>query len=133
MQVHANSDPAHRDRIAFLRVASGEFSRGMKLKVVRSVKELRPNTVVSFMSQRRELLDTAFAGDIIGIPNNGVLQLGDTLTEGEALQFNGLPCMTQEKFRDAEVAEPRRAKQWRAGRTTLGEVGEHPVHRQLAG
>ena len=84
-------DPAHRDRIAFLRVASGEFVRSMRLKVVRSGKELRPNTVVSFMSKRRELLDTAFTGDIIGIFNHGVLQLGNTLTEGEALQFTGLP------------------------------------------
>jgi peptide chain release factor 3 len=70
--------PAHRDRIAFVRVASGHFERGMRLKVVRSGKELRPNTVVSFLSQRRALLDEAFAGDIIGIPNHGVLQLGDT-------------------------------------------------------
>ncbi|MDO9617587.1 MAG: peptide chain release factor 3, partial [Pseudomonas sp.] len=84
-KIQANMDPAHRDRIAFVRCASGHFERGMKLKVVRSGKELRPNTVVSFLSQRRELLDEAFAGDIIGIPNHGVLQLGDTLTEGEAL------------------------------------------------
>jgi len=81
-KIQANMDPAHRDRIAFVRVASGHFERGMKLKVVRSGKELRPNTVVSFLSQRRELLDEAYAGDIIGIPNHGVLQLGDTLTEG---------------------------------------------------
>ena len=79
-KIQANMDPAHRDRIAFLRVASGHFERGMRLKVTRSGKELRPNTVVSFLSQRRELLDEAFAGDIIGIPNHGVLQLGDTLT-----------------------------------------------------
>ena len=83
-KIQANMDPAHRDRIAFVRVASGHFERGMRLKVVRSGKELRPNTVVSFLSQRRELLDEAFAGDIIGIPNHGVLQLGDTLTEGES-------------------------------------------------
>ena len=92
-KIQANMDPAHRDRIAFLRVASGHFERGMRLKVVRSGNELRPNTVVSFLSQRRELLDEAFAGDIIGIPNHGVLQLGDTLTEGEALQFTGLPFL----------------------------------------
>ncbi|NIC39469.1 EF-Tu/IF-2/RF-3 family GTPase, partial [Aquabacterium sp. A08] len=82
-KIQANMDPAHRDRIAFVRCASGHFERGMKLKVVRSGKDLRPNTVVSFLSQRRELLDEAYAGDIIGIPNHGVLQLGDTLTEGE--------------------------------------------------
>jgi len=85
-KIQANMDPAHRDRIAFVRVASGQFTRGMRLKVARSGKELRPNTVVTFLSQRRELLEVAYAGDIIGIPNHGVLQLGDTLTEGENLQ-----------------------------------------------
>ena len=132
-KIQANMDPAHRDRIAFLRVASGEFTRGMRLKVVRSGKELRPNTVVSFMSQRRELLDTAFAGDIIGIPNHGVLQLGDTLTEGEALQFTGLPFFAPEMFRAVEVADPLRTKQLRAGLTQLGEEGAIQVFRPLAG
>ena len=132
-KIQANMDPAHRDRIAFLRVASGEFTRGMKLKVVRSGKELRPNTVVSFMSQRRELLDTAFAGDIIGIPNHGVLQLGDTLTEGEALQFTGLPFFAPEMFRVVEVADPLRTKQLRAGLTQLGEEGAIQVFRPIAG
>ena len=132
-KIQANMDPAHRDRIAFLRVASGEFMRGMRLKVVRSGKELRPNTVVSFMSQRRELLDTAFAGDIIGIPNHGVLQLGDTLTEGEALQFTGLPFFAPEMFRAVEVADPLRSKQLRAGLTQLGEEGAIQVFRPIAG
>ena len=132
-KIQANMDPAHRDRIAFLRVASGEFTRGMRLKVVRSAKELRPNTVVSFMSQRRELLDTAFAGDIIGIPNHGVLQLGDTLSEGEALQFTGLPFFAPEMFRAVEVADPLRSKQLRAGLTQLGEEGAIQVFRPIAG
>ena len=132
-KIQANMDPAHRDRIAFLRVASGEFTRGMRMKVVRSGKELRPNTVVSFMSQRRELLDTAFAGDIIGIPNHGVLQLGDTLTEGEALQFTGLPFFAPEMFRAVEVADPLRTKQLRAGLTQLGEEGAIQVFRPIAG
>jgi peptide chain release factor 3 len=132
-KIQANMDPAHRDRIAFLRVASGEFTRGMRLKVVRSGKELRPNTVVSFMSQRRELLDTAFAGDIIGIPNHGVLQLGDTLTEGETLQFTGLPFFAPEMFRSVEVADPLRSKQLRAGLTQLGEEGAIQVFRPVAG
>ena len=133
VKIQANMDPAHRDRIAFLRVASGEFTRGMRLKVVRSGKELRPNTVVSFMSQRRELLDTAFAGDIIGIPNHGVLQLGDTLSEGEALQFTGLPFFAPEMFRAVEVADPLRSKQLRAGLTQLGEEGAIQVFRPIAG
>ncbi|MFC3148233.1 peptide chain release factor 3 [Piscinibacterium candidicorallinum] len=132
-KIQANMDPAHRDRIAFVRVASGHFERGMKLKVVRSGKELKPNTVVSFLSQRRELLDDAFAGDIIGIPNHGVLQLGDTLTEGESLQFTGLPFFAPEMFRSVEVADPLRTKQLRAGLTQLGEEGAIQVFRPMAG
>jgi peptide chain release factor 3 len=132
-KIQANMDPAHRDRIAFLRVASGHFERGMRLKVSRSGKELRPNTVVSFLSQRRELLDEAFAGDIIGIPNHGVLQLGDTLTEGENLQFTGLPFFAPEMFRSVEVADPLRTKQLKAGLTQLGEEGAIQVFRPVAG
>lgn len=132
-KIQANMDPAHRDRIAFLRVASGHFERGMRLKVARSGKELRPNTVVSFLSQRRELLEEAFAGDIIGIPNHGVLQLGDTLTEGESLQFTGLPFFAPEMFRSVEVADPLKTKQLRAGLTQLGEEGAIQVFRPVAG
>jgi peptide chain release factor 3 len=132
-KIQANMDPAHRDRIAFVRVASGHFERGMRLKVVRSGKELRPNSVVSFLSQRRELLDEAFAGDIIGIPNHGVLQLGDTLTEGEALQYTGLPFFAPEMFRSVEVADPLRTKQLKAGLTQLGEEGAIQVFRPVAG
>jgi peptide chain release factor 3 len=132
-KIQANMDPAHRDRIAFLRVASGRFERGMNLKVVRSGKTLRPNSVVTFMSQKRELLDEAFAGDIIGIPNHGVLQLGDTLTEGESLQFTGLPFFAPEMFRMVEVADPLKTKQLRAGLTQLGEEGAIQVFRPVAG
>jgi peptide chain release factor 3 len=132
-KIQANMDPAHRDRIAFVRVASGRFERGMRLKVARSGKELRPNTVVTFMSQRRELLEEAFAGDIIGIPNHGVLQLGDTLSEGEVLQFTGLPFFAPEMFRSVEVADPLKTKQLRAGLTQLGEEGAIQVFRPVAG
>ena len=132
-KIQANMDPAHRDRIAFVRCASGHFERGMRLKVVRSGKELRPNTVVSFLSQRRELLEEAYAGDIIGIPNHGVLQLGDTLTEGESLQFTGLPFFAPEMIRSVEVADPLRTKQLKAGLTQLGEEGAIQVFRPMAG
>ena len=131
-KIQANMDPAHRDRIAFVRVASGHFKRGMRIKVARSGKEMRPNTVVSFLSQRRELLDEAFAGDIIGIPNHGVLQLGDTLTEGESLQYTGLPFFAPEMFRTVEVADPLRTKQLKAGLTQLGEEGAIQVFRPVA-
>jgi peptide chain release factor 3 len=132
-KIQANMDPAHRDRIAFVRVASGHFKRGMRLKVTRSGKELRPNTVVSFLSQRRELLDEAYAGDIIGIPNHGILQLGDTLTEGEALLYTGLPFFAPEMFRSVEVADPLRTKQLKSGLTQLGEEGAIQVFRPVAG
>ena len=122
-------DPAHRDRIAFMRVCSGHFERGMRLKIVRTGKEIRPNTVVSFLSQRRELLDEAYAGDIIGIPNHGVLQLGDTLTEGEELQFTGLPFFAPEMFHSVEVADPLRTKQLHTGLPQLGEEGAIQVFR----
>ena len=131
-KIQANMDPAHRDRIAFVRVASGHFERGMRIKVSRSGKEMRPNTVVSFLSQRRELLDEAFAGDIIGIPNHGVLQLGDTLTEGETLQYTGLPFFAPEMFRSVEVADPLRTKQLKAGLIQLGEEGAIQVFRPVA-
>jgi len=132
-KIQANMDPAHRDRIAFVRVASGQFTRGMRLKVARSGKELRPNTVVTFLSQRRELLEVAYAGDIIGIPNHGVLQLGDTLTEGENLQFTGLPFFAPEMFRTVEVADPLKTKQLKAGLQQLGEEGAIQVFRPAAG
>ncbi len=131
-KVQANMDPAHRDRVAFVRVSSGRFERGMRLKVSRTNKEIRPNNVVSFLSQRRELLDEAYAGDVIGIPNHGVLHLGDVLTEGEQLQFTGLPFFAPELFQAVEVKDPLRSKQLRTGLTQLGEEGAIQVFRPEA-
>lgn len=131
-KVQANMDPAHRDRVAFVRVSSGRFERGMRLKVSRTGKEIRPNNVVSFLSQRRDLLDEAYAGDVIGIPNHGVLQLGDVLTEGETLQFTGLPFFAPELFQAVEVKDPLRTKQLRTGLTQLGEEGAIQVFRPQA-
>ena len=132
-KVQANMDPAHRDRVAFVRVCSGHFERGMRLKVSRTGKEIRPNNVVSFLSQRRELVEDAYAGDVIGIPNHGVLHLGDVLTEGEALRFTGLPFFAPELFQAVEVADPLRTKQLRTGLTQLGEEGAIQVFRPEAG
>ncbi len=133
-KIQANMDPAHRDRIAFLRISSGRFERGMKLKVVRSGKEFRTQNVMSFLSQRRELVEDAWPGDIIGLPNHGVLQLGDTLTEGETLQFTGLPFFAPELFQIVELADPMKSKQLRTGLTQLGEEGAIQVFRpQLGG
>jgi peptide chain release factor 3 len=132
-KIQANMDPAHRDRIAFVRLCAGRFTRGMSLRVTRSGKTLKPNTVVTFLSQRRELADEAFAGDIIGIPNHGTLQLGDTLTEGETLQFTGLPFFAPEMFQAVEVADPLRSKQLKHGLAQLGEEGAIQVFRPFTG
>lgn len=132
-KIQANMNPAHRDRIAFVRICSGQFKRGMNLKVARNGKDIRTNTVVSFLSQRRELLETAYPGDIIGIPNHGTLQLGDTLTEGETLQFTGLPFFAPEIFQSVEIADPLRSKQLKLGLAQLGEEGAIQVFRPHLG
>jgi peptide chain release factor 3 len=132
-KIQANMDPAHRDRVAFVRVCSGRFMRGMQVKLSRNGKELRTNNVVSFLSQRRELLEEAYPGDVIGIPNHGVLQLGDTLTEGEKLQFTGLPFFAPEMFYAVELADPLRMKQLRSGLAQLGEEGAIQVFRPHTG
>ena len=132
-KIQANMDPGHRDRVAFIRVCSGHFERGMRLRNCRTEKDFRPNSVVSFLSQRRELVEDAYAGDIIGIPNHGVLQLGDTLTEGEDLQFTGLPFFAPELFQTVEIADPLRSKQLRTGLAQLGEEGAIQVFRPIAG
>ena len=132
-KIQANMDPAHRDRVAFLRICSGHFQRGMKLKICRNGKEVRTNNALSFLSQRRDILDEAFPGDIIGLPNHGLLRLGDTLTEGEQLQFTGLPFFAPEIFRMVESADPLRTKQLRTGLMQLGEEGAIQVFRPMAG
>jgi peptide chain release factor 3 len=132
-KIQANMDPAHRDRVAFVRVCSGRFERGMKLKLSRTGKEVKTATAVSFMSQRRDVLEDAYPGDIVGLPNRGVLQLGDTLTEGETLQFTGLPFFAPEIFQTVEVADPIRNKQLRTGLQQLGEEGAIQVFRPSLG
>jgi peptide chain release factor 3 len=136
-KVQANMDPSHRDRIAFVRVCSGRYSSGMKLKVQRSAKELRPTSVVTFMSQRREAVDEAYAGDIIGFTTHGGVQLGDTITAGLAsqseLQFTGLPFFAPELFQTVELNNPMKSKQLQAGLIQLGEEGAIQVFRPTVG
>lgn len=132
-KIQANMDPSHRDRIAFLRVCSGRFEKGMRLKVRRTNKELRPTNVVTFLSQRRDHVDEAYAGDVIGITTHGGLQLGDTLTEGELLQFIGLPFFAPELFRTVELADPMKSKQLNKGLKELGEEGAIQVFRPMLG
>ena len=132
-KVQANMDPAHRDRIAFVRVCSGAFQQGMRMKIRRTGKDLRPTSVVTFLSQRRDRVDEAYAGDIIGIITHGGLQLGDTLSEREELQYTGLPFFAPEMFRAVEIADPMRAKQLQKGLKELGEEGAIQVFRPMLG
>jgi len=132
-KIQANMDPGHRDRVAFVRVCSGRFERGMRLVNCRSGKDVKTAAVVSFLSQRRDIVDEAYAGDIIGIPNRGTLRLGDTLTEGEALQFRGLPFFAPEVFRRIEPTSTMKTKQLRAGLEQLGEEGAIQIFHPLDG
>ena len=132
-KVQANMDANHRDRIAFVRMASGKYSPGMKLKVQRTGKELRPTSVVTFMSQRREAVEEAYAGDIVGFTTHGGVQLGDTLTDGTNLQFTGLPFFAPEMFMTVVLRNPLRTKQLQQGLMQLGEEGAIQVFRPEAG
>ncbi|UCU98660.1 peptide chain release factor 3 [Acidovorax radicis] len=132
-KVQANMDANHRDRIAFVRVASGKYMPGMKLKVQRTGKELRPTSVVTFMSQRREAVEEAFAGDIIGFTTHGGVQLGDTITDGANLQFTGLPFFAPEMFMTVVLKNPLRTKQLQQGLAQLGEEGAIQVFKPDAG
>ncbi|MBV8617671.1 MAG: peptide chain release factor 3 [Curvibacter sp.] len=128
-KVQANMDANHRDRIAFVRMASGQYTPGMKLKVQRTGKELRPTSVVTFLSQRREAVDEAFAGDIIGFTTHGGVQLGDTITDGASLQFTGLPFFAPELFMNVILKNPLRTKQLQQGLAQLGEEGAIQVFK----
>ncbi len=132
-KVQANMDANHRDRIAFVRVASGKYMPGMKLKVQRTAKELRPTSVVTFMSQRREAVEEAYAGDIIGFTTHGGVQLGDTITDGANLQFTGLPFFAPEMFMTVVLKNPLRTKQLQQGLAQLGEEGAIQVFKPDAG
>ena len=128
-KVQANMDANHRDRIAFVRMASGKYTPGMKLRVQRTAKELRPTSVVTFLSQRREAVDEAYAGDIIGFTTHGGVQLGDTITDGASLQFTGLPFFAPELFMNVILKNPLRTKQLQQGLAQLGEEGAIQVFK----
>ncbi len=133
-KVQANMDANHRDRIAFVRMASGKYTPGMKLKVMRTGKELRPTSVVTFMSQRREAVEEAYAGDIVGFTTHGGVQLGDTITDGSVnLLFTGLPFFAPEMFNTVILKNPLRTKQLQQGLAQLGEEGAIQVFRPEMG
>jgi peptide chain release factor 3 len=132
-KVQANMDPQHRDRIAFARICSGKFRRGMKLAHQRSGKSMAIPAPIFFFAQDRSLAEEAWPGDIIGIPNHGTLRVGDTLTEGEALRFTGIPDFAPEILRRVRLADPMRAKQMRKALEDLAEEGVTQVFRPTTG
>jgi peptide chain release factor 3 len=122
-KVQANMDPNHRDRIAFMRLCSGKFRRGMKLTPSGSGKPIAVHSPILFFAQDRELAEEAWPGDIIGIPNHGTLRVGDTLTEGEAIRFTGLPNFAPEILRRVALVDPTKTKQLRKALDDLSEEG----------
>ena len=131
-KVQANMDPNHRDRVAFMRVCSGRFRRGMKLRQARTGKSLAIHSPIFFFAQDRELAEEAWPGDIIGIPNHGTLRVGDTLTEREDLRFSGIPSFAPEILRRVRLDDPMRAKQLRRALEDLAEEGVTQVFRPLS-
>ncbi len=130
-KIQANMDPQHRDRIAFMRICSGRYEKGMKLKHVRSGKDMRISDAVTFMAGDRANADVAYAGDIIGLHNHGTIQIGDTFTEGESLRFTGIPNFAPELFRRIRLKDPLKAKQLNKGLIQLSEEGAVQVFRPL--
>ena len=122
-KIQANMDPKHRDRIAFARICSGRFKRGMKLTHVRAGKQLVIHNPLMFFAQDRETVEEAVAGDIIGIPNHGNMRIGDSFTEGEALHFTGIPNFAPEMMQRAKADDPLKAKHLSAALEQLAEEG----------
>jgi len=131
-KIQANMDPKHRDRIAFLRVCSGRFERGIKLRQVATGKTVAINNAITFMARDRSSTDEAYPGDIIGIPNHGTIVLGETFTEGETLKFTGIPCFAPEHFRRAQICNPLKMKQLQKGLQQLAEEGATQLFKPLA-
>ena len=132
-KIQANMDPAHRDRIAFLRVCSGRFERGMKIRHLRLDRDIKVNNVITFMASSREQVEEAYAGDIVGLPNHGQMQIGDSFSEGEALQFTGIPYFAPDFFRSVRIRNPIKVKQLHKGLQQLGEEGAVQVYKPAMG
>lgn len=131
-KIQANMDPRHRDRIAFMRVCSGRYTKGMKMKHVRVGKDVKIADAVTFKAGERVLVEEAVSGDIIGLHNHGTIQIGDTFTEGEALQFTGIPHFAPELFRRIRLADPMKSKQLQRGLQQLSEEGSTQVFAPLS-
>ena len=131
-KIQANMDPAHHDRIAFMRITSGRFTKGKKLRHVRLGRDITVHNATSFMAARRQQTDDAWAGDILGLHNHGTIQIGDTFTEGEDLKFTGIPNFAPELFRRVRLKDPLKAKALQKGLIQLSEEGATQVFRPLA-
>ena len=130
-KIQANMDPMHRDRVAFLRICSGSYSPNMKAMQVRSGKEVKLANALTFMASERELAETAYPGDVIGLHNHGTISIGESFSEGEKLVFTGIPNFAPELFRRAQLRDPLKMKALRAGLAQLSEEGATQFFRPL--
>jgi peptide chain release factor 3 len=130
-KIQANMDPNHRDRIAFMRICSGEYSKGMKMRHGRLGKDVKIADAVTFLAGERAQAEQAVSGDIIGLHNHGTIQIGDTFTKGEALKFKGIPHFAPELFRRIRLQDPLKLKQLQKGLTQLSEEGSTQVFMPL--
>ena len=126
-KIQANMDPKHRDRIAFMRICSGKYEKGLKMNHVRIGKEVRISDALTFLAGEREQLEQAWPGDIIGLHNHGTIQIGDTFTSGENLHFTGIPHFAPEMFRRVRLRDPLKSKQLQKGLKELSEEGATQV------
>ncbi len=130
-KIQANMDPKHRDRIAFCRVVSGKYEKGMKMHQPRIGKDVRISDAVTFLAGDRSLLEDAYAGDIIGLHNHGTIQIGDTFTSGEKFRFSGIPNFAPEMFKRIRLRDPLKQKQLLKGLIQLAEEGAVQVFRPM--
>ena len=130
-KVQANMDPSHRDRVAFLRVCSGKFDKGMKMYHARLGKQVQVSNAITFQADSRKAVEEAYAGDIIGLHNHGTIQVGDTFTQGETLKYGGIPYFAPELFRRVILKDPLRAKALQKGLVQLTEEGATQLFRPL--
>ena len=131
-KIQANMDPKHHDRLAFMRIVSGEYIKGMKVLQVSTGKQIKIANAVTFMSRERSSTDNAHAGDVIGIHNHGGIGIGDTFTQGEKLNFKGIPNFAPELFRRAQLKDPLKAKALQKGLNQLSEEGATQVFRPIS-
>jgi peptide chain release factor 3 len=128
-KIQANMDPKHHDRLAFMRIVSGQYKKGMKVLQVSTGKQIKIANAVTFMSRERSTTEVAYAGDVIGIHNHGGISIGDTFTQGEKLSFQGIPNFAPELFRRAVLKDPLKAKALQKGLDQLSEEGATQVFR----